>query len=413
MTRIVKISTLLTAVLILIAPPGAKAATLELKALIEEARANNPTLNSARAMLGAKRAGVRVKSSYEDPTLKIERGDIPFSSVKESMFTRYTLSQAIPFPGKLSLMEQMAEKDAASASAQLDAKELEIIEAVKSAYYEYAYIHSAIDETNGIKSSVDFMAEIAKTRYGTGAVAQQEVIKTQTETLMIANDRIMLNSERTVVASRLKSLLGRDQAGAIEGGAQLETNLIDIKLDEVVNQAIQKTPDVRMLSAEAEAGELGARLAGRSYYPDVMLGIAPTQRNGRFDTFDVMLQLSIPISPWKYSAITDEASSMASSARNRLYAMQIAKAQEVKEIATQIKSMAEQIELYKTGILPQSQFSFDSALKNYQTGKSDFLMLLDAQRELKKIKIAYLKTILEYRKKIAALERAAGIELIK
>ncbi|MDH4101722.1 MAG: TolC family protein [Nitrospirota bacterium] len=408
MNRLLKIFVLVTFVSLLLCQTKAHSADLALNELIKEALANNPGLNSTRAFARAKKAAIANRSAYDDPVLKIERGDIPFSNIKESMFMRYTISQNIPFPGKLDLEEQIAEKGAIGATEELRAKELELIEAVSNAYYEYSFAKSAIDETEGIKSAIEHMARIAKTRYGIGAISQQEVIKAQTEALMIASDLIALNANLLTASARLKSLLGRDQSVALDAPAPIPSETYAIKTDELVSEAIGNSPEVLMYRARSEAGTLEGKLANKSYYPDMMVGVAPTQRNGRFDSYDVMLQFKIPLSPWKYSSITNEAASMEAVARNRLYAIRLDKARELKELAGQSIALASQIELYKTGILPQARFSFDSALKNYGSGKGDFLNLLDAERDLKKVKIAYLMTLLEYRKKIAALERASG-----
>ncbi len=66
--------------------------------------------------------------------------------------------------------------------------------------------------------------------------------------------------------------------------------------------------------------------------------------------------------------------------------------------------------LYETSLLPQAELSFESTLKNYQSGKADFIMLLDSERLLKKTKIDYIGAVMTYYKRLVALESVVGEE---
>ena len=66
--------------------------------------------------------------------------------------------------------------------------------------------------------------------------------------------------------------------------------------------------------------------------------------------------------------------------------------------------------LFETSLLPQAETSIESALRNYTAGRIDFLMLLDTERELKRIRLDYIKTLAEYRKRLANLERVVGAD---
>ncbi|MEK7679664.1 MAG: TolC family protein, partial [Deltaproteobacteria bacterium] len=85
---------------------------------------------------------------------------------------------------------------------------------------------------------------------------------------------------------------------------------------------------------------------------------------------------------------------------------------EIMEAVLQLRAALETRTLYDTTLVKQASLSFESALKNYQSGKGDLLMLLDAERELKKIRLAALRAAAGYWKKAAALEKAAGTGII-
>ncbi len=406
---------LLTA-LALFAQASIAAETLVLKELLVEARENNAQLKSLRERVRAKEAGARVEGALDDPTLKVEMEDLDRKAPQNTapgnaMMTRYTLSQMLPFPGKLSLKERIAGREALSARALYAAKELEVTANLKEAYYDYAYLTEAVKITEEIKGILAYMSKIAESRYSTGLAPQQDVIKVQLENAMLANEIIMLSAEKEMSAARIKPLIGKGQDWPLAGASELPKNKIEFKTDELIEAAIRKNPDVLMIENEAAAGDLGVELSKKEYYPDFMLGLAPIQRDGRFETYDVMFQMTLPIWWDKNSSRVTAASADASSARARLLGERLSKSFEVKEAALQAEAASSQMSLFKTGIIPQAELALESALKNYQSGKVDFLTLLEAGRELKKTRLSYLKTVLEYRKKLASLERASATEL--
>ena len=67
--------------------------------------------------------------------------------------------------------------------------------------------------------------------------------------------------------------------------------------------------------------------------------------------------------------------------------------------------------LIKTQLLPQSELSLKSALASYETGKADFAMLLDAQRQIRKARQELLKTQVEAQMRLADIERILGEDL--
>jgi len=384
---------------------------VSLKAFLKEAEANNPEIKALREKVRSKEARAKVEGAYDDPELTVdEMSNKTPPNPSKSMQTRYIFSQALPFPGKLTLKEEAALKEAGAASAELRGKVLEVESMVKESYYDYSYLAESIRITEDLSGILDNMSRIAETRYSTGLVSQQDVIKVQVEKTMLENDLITLEAEKGVAAARLKSLLNRPQDYSLGGPPPLPKERITFETPKLMTTALETNPEIKMLEYEAEAGDVNARLAGKSRYPDFMVGAGPVQNDGRFDSVGLMFKVNIPIWYGKYDNIEKEARADAISARSMLMARKNNKSFEVKWAALQVEAADKTRTLYETSLIPQVEMSFDSALKNYQSGKIDFLTLLDAERDLKRTRLDYLKSILEYRKRIAALERTVGVD---
>lgn len=386
---------------------------VSIKPLLDEARANNPEIKALEERVRARDARARAEGVLDDPTLKIELEDLekdrPLNTAPgNAMLTRYTISQMFPFPGKLSLKERIAFKEAMATKAELRAKELEVSSMVKETYYDYALVAESMNIIREIKDLLSYMARVAEAKYATGQVSQQDIIKVQVETTMLTNEIISLEAEKGIAAARLKSILSRPQDSVMGEPGSLPKEKIVIKTEDLINTAVRQNPEIKAAESEAEANELNVDLAKKNYYPDFMVGVAPIQRDGRFDSFDVMFQINIPVWRGKYDSLSREASSNARSARAMLVSEKNVKSFEVKGAALKVEATERTKTLYETSLLPQVELSFESALKNYQAGKIDFLTLLDTERELKRTRLEYIRTLSEYRKRIASLERIVG-----
>ncbi|MBI5810138.1 MAG: TolC family protein [Deltaproteobacteria bacterium] len=161
------------------------------------------------------------------------------------------------------------------------------------------------------------MARIASARYSVGQASQQDVIKINLEAAMLNNDLITFGAEKDIAATRLKAILSRDQDSAIAGPADIPREKVEVDAAMLMNAALKNNPDIRMSEFEAEAGAASADLAKKNYYPDFMVGFAPIQRDNRFDSFDLMFQVNIPLWRGKYDSLSEEASSNLEAARFR------------------------------------------------------------------------------------------------
>lgn len=396
------------------AAPLFASGTGALAELVAEAEANNPELRSMREVVKAREAGARAEGSFEDPSLKIERMGLPTDNLKSSgqgnaMQTRYTLSQAFPFPGKLSLKEKAAMKGAAATRSELAAKTLDVASLVKEAWFDYAYLEASEAINAEVKLLLASMARVAQTRYSTGLSPQQDIIRVQIEEAMLTGEVLTISAGKEAVSARLKYIIGRQQDTALDlDDATLVQERVTFSVDELIKKAVINNPQITSRVSLVEVAEATTELSRKAYYPDIMVGAGPVQTADKFDSYDVMLQINIPIWFGKYDLRTQEASADAASMRSMLMAERNLKAYEVKQAAIEVQTAEKMLDLYSTGILPQTQMSFESGLKNYQSGKVDFLTLIESERNLKATRLEYLKTLLEYRKKVAALEKAVG-----
>jgi outer membrane protein TolC len=76
-----------------------------------------------------------------------------------------------------------------------------------------------------------------------------------------------------------------------------------------------------------------------------------------------------------------------------------------------LRRNTDQVALYRTGIIPQAQQSFDASLAAYQVGKLELLSLLDSLMTLYRYQIDYQRALTDALRDAARLEAATGSSL--
>ena len=151
-------------------------------------------------------------------------------------------------------------------------------------------------------------------------------------------------------------------------------------------------------------------------YPDFMVGLqywfAPDQSPKHM--YAPMVTLTIPFSPWtkgKHDYEIEEALAERQAARANLAAVKNMTLFEVTEISAKVEAAMKSVSIYRDGLLPQAEQSFQAAVSAYQTGGVNFMTLLDAQRTIRDVRMGYYKALVDYEQSRADLERAVGKEL--
>jgi len=107
--------------------------------LLEEAENVHPAIKAEASIVKSKSARVPQVKALPDPTVKVGwMGNItPFSvqHLDPSSYRGISAMQELPYPGKLGLRGQIAEKDVDAEKWNLEATRRQVRAAVKSAYF--------------------------------------------------------------------------------------------------------------------------------------------------------------------------------------------------------------------------------------------------------------------------------------
>jgi outer membrane protein TolC len=398
---------------------------LNVDQLVDEALQNNPEISAAKIKWEIFKEKIPQSYALEDPMFGFGIVSLPtnFSFKDEDMTMKeFSISQKFPFPGKRPLMKEMASKEAEAVSAEIHGKVHQIIKDVKAAYYDLSHVYRTTEVTQRNKRILEDFAKIAETRYSVGEGIQQDVFKAHVEVSKMVDDLIMLGQRKRALEAKLNALLNRPPETSVGEPEEVDFRKFPFTIEELQKMALEMNPALKGMKKMIEAKEKAYALAKREYYPDFNFKFAYGQRDNspgpevmkRRDMLTGMVEMNIPIfyrSKQARKVAETKAEILATEAQYR--AMKNEVLFMITDMASMIQRGERQIELYKTGILPQTGLQINSAMSSYRVNKADFMTLLDSQMTLYKYELEYHQALTEYEKNVASIGAAIGKQLFE
>jgi cobalt-zinc-cadmium efflux system outer membrane protein len=389
----------------------------DLPSLLDYARQHNPELAAMQHEAQAAAQRIKPAGALPDPLLRVELmninnygNDAGFNLLPSKVGeTKYTLMQQFPFPGKRGLRREAAAADARQAEARAQATWAEQAMRLRSAFAEY-YLAAHNERITGeLLDLVERLEQVAQARYAGGLAPQQDAIRAQLEQTAIRGELIAVANEKRRLQARLNGLLGRAASAPLAEPRALPAVAAAALEPQVLAERVRASnATVRAEQARVQAAQANRDLARRNRYPDIGVGISPSQMGSRITTWGLMLEVNIPLQQDVRRAEQSEAAAMLEAARSRAEAAALQATTELEEQLSGLDAARRNEVLIATRQLPQSELVLQSAVAAYENGKVDFATLLEAQRQARKTRLDLLKTQAEQQMRIAEIERTVG-----
>lgn len=395
---------------------------LDLELIINEAISRNPEVQATAQRWEAAKDKIKMEKSLDDPILRlgaVNSPDHPFNvgnkAVKSAPIMSpqtISVSQKIPFPGKLRLRGEVANETAEMQKETMEAKIQEIIAEVKDAYYSLYLVNKSIEISEENRGLLQKFTKIAEAMYSVGKVSQRDVLAAMVELSKIANDIIVLNQNRKIVQARLNNLLNRDSEAPLGAPKDFDKHMLTFKLDELEKMALGNRPMLQRSEHAVEKNRLNLELVKKDYYSD-FTAMIEYRRISDFpsDAWSSALSINIPWLWSKQRQKVKEARKELRAANADHEAVNNRTLFEIREVVSRVISADSTLNLFKTSVIPQAEQSLDAARIGYETGRVDFLTLIDSQRTLLDAKLQYYRALVEYEQNLARLEKTVGVQL--
>ncbi|MDF1612291.1 TolC family protein [Stygiobacter electus] len=392
-----------------------------LDSLITEALQNNPQLKASRFKYLSDEKKIKQVTSWEAPQIGIEFFQIPTTSfpnpLKNNMEMDYYIQQMIPFPGKLNAMGLSAANNAKMREEQFSALKNKIIRELKTAFYELYYVQKKIKINKDNQELLKQFIEIAKKQYEVGMGKQPDIIRAQTELSSLINDEINLYKEKRDVETMLNTILNRPPYQSFNEIEKIYEEVPEYNYQQLLSVVLSIRPELKEMNYNIEMYKSELKASKLEFYPDIMARVMyKNMIDTKNDFWSAMVGVNIPLSLWskdKYYGKVEENELNIKAAEEQYNSMKNMISYEVQNAIVKLGTNKNLYELNKNTVVPQAEQTLQSTLAAYKTGKTEFLMLIDAYRMLFMAKLDFYMSEMNLMQAIAQLEQAVGLPLNK
>ena len=378
---------------------------------------NNPELEAAFNRWKAAVEKIPQETSLPDPRLT-------YSYYLEHVETRVgpqrhalSLTQMFPWFGKRGLMGDTALQEANSQWEMFQAQKRKLFYAVKRAYSEYYYLQRSYEIMEDNMELLRGMESIVRSKYTSGKAPYTAVIKSQMEIGKLEERILSLSEVREPVKAELNAALNRQPDAPLPSPVSLPDDTLDAAYTDLTEQMKTYNPELKALDFQANKVTNSISLAKKQFYPDITLGlnyietgssVMPGTKDSGKNPVIGMFSVNLPVWRGKYRAAVREAQArykfVDQSRKNRENALTA----ELRRTLYDYNDAGRKIELYKNTLIPKAHESINVALREFETGKVDFLNVIDAQKTLLELELSYERALSNRANQYAHIELLAG-----
>ena len=389
---------------------------LTLDEVISEALAKNPGVQSTLHTVNAQQHKIPQAKSLSDPMVSVGwNGNLAPFSVQEgdpSSYRGISVSQQLPYPGKLKLRGQIAAKDVDAAQWDYEAARRRLVADVKTAYYDYFFYDKALQITRRDKDLLQKLSSISEARYRVGKGMQQDVLRSQVEITMLLQRMTVLEQQRATAQARLNAFMARDPGAPLPPAANVEPAALNEQLGALYASAAKSDTSLQREQQMVEKSQLATQLAHKDYLPDFGVGYMFQQRPMLPDMNGMTFTVNVPVfyktkQREEVRQATEETISAERSRDNRKNELQF----ELKQNYLAAQASKQLLDLYSKAVVPQSSLALESSMSAYEVGNVDFLTVLSNFSTILNYEVDYYRELANYQAALARMESLTGMEL--
>lgn len=335
---------------------------------------------------------------------------------------RFGVRQSFPWFGTLGAREDMAFAMSQASYQRFESAKYELFYDVKSAYYDYYFLGQDLIITSENFELLKFWESVARSKYKVGLKQHPDVIKAQVELGKLEDHLQTLREQIEPKEARLRALLNLPDTVAIPAPQSITVSEMPLIEDSVLAIITSHNPNLLALERIIESERAGERLAGKQTMPSFSISVDyiqtgealnPDMSESGKDPWMIGASVSLPIWFGKNSARKGEAEARRRMAEYNLRDSENQLVAVSERLLFEYSDALRKTRLYRDGLVPKAEQSLNATYAAYQAGETDFLNVLDAQRQLLDFQLTVAREQARLATKRAQLEMLSGTELSK
>lgn len=310
------------------------------------------------------------------------------------------------------------------AEIQRERARQQIILQVKQAYFSILQAEKALEVTQQSVRLIEEQVKNARSFFEVGMVPKNDVLQAEVQLAQSIQDRIVAENNLSLAKSQLNNLLRRPLDTPLAVKDVMCPRSLDRKLQELIDIAMDKRPEVLAAKRQVEMGEQGVRAAQSGYYPQVALKYTYTREgdDASVNGYSTSSSTSDPDS-WSLTAIASwnfwewgrthsnvQISKVdLKKANNALTEVQDGVKLEVQQAFLQLQAASKNIVVAEKAV-EQAEENYRMSEERYREQVATSLEVRDAETLLTKARTNYYNTLYQFCLSYASLQRAIGME---
>lgn len=404
-----------------IARPSLPAARSDLSALIATAIDQNPRLIRLYREYEVAAARSRYVDKLPDPRLGANIFGDPIETAAGSQRANMSLSQTIPWLGRLNAQQQQACLEAFAIRAEYAAEQLRVVAGIRTGWYRLYVIDKQVEITEANQQLLESLIDVANARVATGNASQGDVLLGTLELAKLEERLLIYRKQRRAAEAEINRLVGRPAAHPIPSSGYAPDGVIDLDVATIHQIALRSQPEIEAARLRTQATRWGIEVARLSRRPEFMLSAsyfftddnrpATSVVHVGEDPWGIGFQMSIPIWRQEYDAMQNEACRKHQAAHASVTELADRYDALILDLMTEAQRANETAKLYKTTILPQARQTLSVDQKSYSNGNVEFDRVIQDYRNLLTLELGSHQAIGELAIANARIQQVAGRDL--
>ncbi len=355
-----------------------------LLSLIQEALDRNPDLAKSKALVEADLERIPQATALPDPSLSLGIQNDGFKKIQvgmmETSYYQVMLTQPLPWPGKRGIRGEVAGIGADISKLVVERTRLSLQADVKRAYYGLLLVRGQLRLIEDQAIFLEQAQAITQTRYEVGQGSQADLLRAQLERNRLSQSRLSLQAEEQVLLATINRLRGATEESPIPTTATLEaTQFKSVPVDQTLALAEARSPELQAARLGVKQAERSLDLAKLDRRPDFAVSAGVMPRGALEPMWQVGVSISLPVwSKQKQQRAVAEQDWRRKSQGSEASSVQNLLNQRIRERSAQMTGTLGALNIYRDGLLVQSEASFQANLAQYETGRAPFLSVLES-----------------------------------
>lgn len=387
---------------------------------LKTAAHNNPELLSAFERWRAALEVILEVDTLPDPQFSFSYFIVPIETRTGPQRALFALEQTFPWMGKLKLKGQQAYEAANMLRMEFEDIKLQIFYEVKKYYFEYAYLMQSILITKENISLLRYIEGVARDSYAAGNAQYADVIRAQVELGQLQDRLRSFEDYIKPVVAKLNAAMYLPSTQPLPEPQSMRP--VDLKANqlELMSLLEKYNPKLRSLKYLENKEGYAVRYAKKEYFPDFTVGFE-TIATGAARTPGIVdsgknpiigkIAFNIPIWINRRRASVNKSQMRKMAAKNERNGVKETLFADLQLALYQYRDSIRKLNLYGDTLIPKAEEVLAILLKAFEVNTSNYLDLIDAERTLLELQLAYERSLADQAQVVAGLEALVGIGL--